>query len=176
MYPANRLRGGQALIGVLLVAFLVLAACGGTDDGNVGADADGGNAVSTTDPSAGGSDANSPTDNDGDRGTSGAGTATLVVGEDTYSWDGNEWTYCEIDGIFPASATFQDEATTQSGNWVQFIDRGDGGINFSAVLDGEEYSGTGSGEADEITSNGFTYTGSLNNSGEKYDVRLEVSC
>ncbi|HUG09119.1 MAG TPA: hypothetical protein VMP13_09550 [Acidimicrobiia bacterium] len=59
----------------------------------------------------------------------------------------------------PAWAHFQEDETTQTGNWVQFIDRGDGGINFSAVLDGEEYSGTGSGEADGITSDGFSTRG-----------------
>lgn len=58
----------------------------------------------------------------------------------------------------------------------EFIDRGDGGINFSAVLGGEEYSGTGSGEADEITSDGFVYTGTMGHVGQSVDVRLEVTC
>lgn len=61
-------------------------------------------------------------------------------------------------------------------DWVLFIDRGDGGINFSAVLGGEQYSGTGSGEADEITSNGFTYTGTMSHDGDRIDASLEVTC
>lgn len=38
---------------------------------------------------------------------------------------------------------------------------GDGGINFSTFLGGEEYTGTGSGEADEIADTGFSCTGTM---------------
>jgi len=77
--------------------------------------------------------------------------ATLTVGSDVHEWEANEWTTCILGGAMPVWAHFQEDETTQTGDWVQFIDRGGGGINFSAVLGGEEYSGTGSGEADEIT-------------------------
>jgi hypothetical protein len=102
--------------------------------------------------------------------------ATLTVGADVYEWEGNEWATCTLGGAMPVWAHFQENETTQTGNWVQFIDRGDGGINFSAVLDGEEYAGTGSGEADEINSDGFVYTGTMSHAGELIDVRLEVTC
>lgn len=102
--------------------------------------------------------------------------ATLTVDGEVYEWDANEWTTCTIGGAMPVWAHFQSGETTQEDDWVQFIDRGDGGINFSAVLDGEEHSGTGSGEADEITGNGFTYTGTMNRGGQSVDVTLEVTC
>ncbi len=102
--------------------------------------------------------------------------ATLTVGSDLYEWAANEWTTCTLGGAMPVWAHFQEDETTQTGDWVQFIDRGDGGINLSAVLDGEEYSGTGSGEADEITSDGFVYTGTMGHAGQSVDVRLEVTC
>lgn len=102
--------------------------------------------------------------------------ATLTVGSDVHEWEANEWTTCTLGGAMPAWAHFQEDETTQTGDWVQFIDRGDGGINFSAVLGGEEYSGTGSGEADEITSDGFVYTGTMGHAGDSIDVRLEVTC
>lgn len=63
-----------------------------------------------------------------------------------------------------------------SGPCFQFIDRGDGGINFSAMFEGEEYSNTGSGSADEIRSDGFSYTGEMGTGGGVVDVELEVSC
>jgi hypothetical protein len=164
----------------LLAMVLVLAACGGEtgagDDGGLGQTglpSESGN----DDASAGGS--NGGADSDGGSTTGGGisqAAATLVVGSNTYTWEGNQWTYCEISGLFPASVEFQKEEIKYDGDWFQFLDRGDGGINFSAVLEGEEYSGTGSGEADEIFSNGFTYTGFLSSQGERYDVQLEVSC
>lgn len=164
----------------LLGLVMVLAACGGDTSG---ADSDGASTGTGDVPSAG----QSPSAGSGDASTDdGAeatadGTsqamATLVVGDDTYTWEGNQWTYCEIGGLFPANAEFQTEQDKRAGNWVQFIDRGDGGIHFSAILEGEEFAGTGSGEAaDEITSNGFTYTGTLNRGGETLDASLEVSC
>ena len=102
--------------------------------------------------------------------------ATLSVGSDVYEWEANEWTTCTLGGAMPVWAHFQEDETTQTGDWVQFIDRNDGGVNFSAVLDGEQYSGTGSGEADEITSDGFAYTGTMGHAGQSVDVRLEVTC
>ena len=163
----------------LLVLVVALTACGdGTDDpaGNRAGDTGATSAVGES--TTAGSDGSSSPDDGSDPagGGTGAAMATLVVGDETYKWEGNQWTYCEIGGLFPANAEFQTEQDKRSGNWVQFIDRGDGGINFSAILDGREFAGTGSGEADEITSNGFTFTGSLNNSGTLYDVRLEVNC
>lgn len=102
--------------------------------------------------------------------------ATLTIDGEVFEWEANESTTCTIGGAMPDWAHFQAGETTQAGDWVQFIDRGDGGINFSAVLDGDEYSGTGSGEADEITGNGFTYTGTMNTGGQNVDVELEVTC
>lgn len=102
--------------------------------------------------------------------------ATLVVEDQTYVWEKNEWTYCEIGGNLPVWASFQQSEARLSDDWVQFIDRGDGGINFSAYLDGEEYSGTGSGEADEIRTDGFSYTGDMGVNGESVDVSLDVTC
>lgn len=102
--------------------------------------------------------------------------ATLTVGSDVYEWVGNDWATCTLGGAMPVWAHFQEDETTQTGNWVQFIDRGDGGINFSAVLNGEEYAGTGSGQADEITSDGLVYTGTMSHAGDLIDVRLEVTC
>lgn len=103
--------------------------------------------------------------------------ATLTVGSDVYEWEANEWTTCTLDGAMPVWAGFQEDETTQTGDWVQFIDRGDGGIHFSAVLDGEEYSGNGLGDgADEITSDGFVYTGRMAHAGDQVDVSLEVTC
>ncbi len=159
---------------------LVVAACGDGTDGPAGNGAGnmGETAFEGSEATTGGSDGSSSPDDGSDPadGGTGAARATLVVGDETYTWEGNQWTYCEIGGLFPANAEFQTEPDKRSGNWVQFIDRRDGGINFSAILGGREFGGTGSGEADEITSNGFTFTGSLNNSGTVYDARLEVSC
>lgn len=109
-------------------------------------------------------------------GVSDAAVATLIVGDTTYAWEKNDWTTCDIGGSFPVWVGFQTNESTASGDWVQFIDRGDGGINFSAYLNGEEYHGTGSGEADEIHSDGFSYTGEMTSSGEPIDVRLDVTC
>ncbi|MFP3882464.1 MAG: hypothetical protein ACLFRT_00055 [Actinomycetota bacterium] len=146
-----------------IVSFvLVLAACGGDISDAVGAvdsgPADGEEAFES------GSNASSDA------------RATLTVGSDVHQWEANEWTTCTIGGGMPVWAHFQADETTQTGDWVQFIDRGDGGINFSAVLDGEEYAGTGSGEADEITSDGFVYSGTMGHDGEQVDVSLEVTC
>lgn len=102
--------------------------------------------------------------------------AVLVVGGDAYTWEYNEWTICSVDGVFPAQASFQTGESTQSSDWVQFIDRDDGGINFSAYIAGEEYHGTGSGEADSITSTGFTYVGTMGYNGEDLETSLEVTC
>ena len=99
-----------------------------------------------------------------------------MIGEDTYVFEGNEWTICDIGGLFPVNAEFQLQEVKRDGDWFQFIDRGDGSVNFSAVFDGEEYAGTGPGEADDVTESGFTYTGALNRGGVKLDTVLEVSC
>lgn len=100
----------------------------------------------------------------------------MVDGE-VYTWTADQMTGCTIDGVFPASADFGvPPSQGGEGPWVQFIDRGDGGINFSAVIDGEEYSGTGSGAAAEIRSDGFTYSGPMNRNGEVLDVELDVNC
>lgn len=167
---ANPMRQAAWLLGMVLI----VAACGGTSTG------DGEEGVAA--PGAGDSTAHSgEVSSEGGEGTANEGRsaamARLVVGDITYTWEGNEWTYCEIGGLFPANAEFQTEQDKRAGNWVQFIDRGDGGINFSAILEGEEYAGTGSGEgADEITSSGFTYTGTVNRGGQVLDASLEVSC
>lgn len=102
--------------------------------------------------------------------------ATLVVDGETYVWEKNDWTTCTIDGLTPVWVGFQNTEHNWDDDWFQFIDRGDGGINFSAYLDGEEYGGTGSGEADEIRSDGFTYTGDMTVDGESVDVSLDVTC
>lgn len=83
---------------------------------------------------------------------------------------------CYVDQNFPANGEFREAPPGDEGDWFQFLDRGDGGINFSAVLGGERYAGTGGGEADEIRADGFTYTGTLNRGGEIFDVELAVSC
>lgn len=159
-----------ALMALLLVAGL--SACGGGDF-------DSGNGSS--DPSAdvsGGGDVDDRFDSGGtDDGGASDATATLTVGADVYTWTGEQMNVCAIDGIFPANADFGvPPSQGGDGPWVQFIDRGDGGINFSAVLEGEEYSGTGSGEADEIRSDGFTYTGMMGSGGQRVEVELEVEC
>lgn len=102
--------------------------------------------------------------------------ATLVVDGETYVWEKNEWTFCEIGGSLPVWVDFSKAEDKWSEDWVQFLDRGDGGINFSAYLGGEEYHGTGSGEADEIRSDGFSYTGDMGVNGEQVDVSLDVTC
>lgn len=166
-------------LGRLTVALLVLAlaACGGGD-----ADSDGG-----TDTPADSGDTGDATAVSTDTGTSadvttgdsgGGAMATLTVGDNVYTWTAEQMGTCEINGIFgPANAEFGvPPSQGGEGPWVQFIDRGDGGVNFSAVLEGEEYSGTGPGEADEIRSGGFTYTGDMGSGGERFEVELEVQC
>jgi len=102
--------------------------------------------------------------------------ASLVVEGETYVWEKNDWTTCTIGGALPVWVGFQTTELNWDGDWVQFIDRGDGGINFSAYLAGVEYSGTGSGEADEIRSDGFSYTGDMGVDGQSVDVSLDVTC
>ncbi|MGK2949266.1 MAG: hypothetical protein ACSLFP_11870 [Acidimicrobiales bacterium] len=102
--------------------------------------------------------------------------ATLTVAGEPYSWSADKAVICNIGGTFPADAEFREVPRPGDGDWFQFLDRGDGGINFSAVLGGEEHSGTGAGEADEIRSDGFSFTGTLNRDGEVLDVELEVTC
>lgn len=154
------------LMAVLLV--VVLSACGGGDS-------DSRHEVSDTvaDSSADGG----PDSGGNDEGDASDATATLTVGADVYTWTGDQMNVCSIDGIFPANADFGvPPSQGGEGPWVQFIDRGDGGINFSAVLEGEEYAGTGSGEADEIRSDGFTHTGTMGSGGQRFEVELEVQC
>jgi hypothetical protein len=174
----RRIDAIRAVTGIWVVLLIVLAACGSGNDGGDGpvtgpndGSATGGVATGGLDPSS----SVEPGGAGGD-GDTGAAMATLVVGGETYSFEGNQWTYCEIGGLFPANAEFQTEQEKHSGAWVQFIDRGDGGIHFSALIDAEEYTGTGAGEADEITSNGLVYTGTLNRNGEVLEASLEVSC
>ncbi len=172
VFKSRRAQSIAVRLAISLLA-LVLVACGG-DDAN---STDGGD-----DRAANGSGGTAVVggDDGADAGeTSGGGAmATLTVAGDIYTWTAEQMTVCEIDGIFgPANADFGiPPSQGGEGPWVQFIDRGDGGINFSAVIDGEEYSGTGSGEADEVRSDGFTYTGNMTRSGERLDVELEVSC
>lgn len=156
----------------ILVLALVLAACGGDDADSTAAGDDASNGVS--DASAAGVDDGTA----GDERSGGDATATLTVGDEVYSWTAEQMTVCEINGVFgPANADFGvPPSQGGSGPWFQFIDRGDGGINFSAMFEGEEYSGTGSGSADEIRSDGFSYTGEMGTGGGVVDVELEVSC
>ena len=171
-------RRGSARIALGWMLALALVGCGGGEgatDADEVVDADGQSSASG-DSSTGGE---GPTEGDDAQEAADAGGsagATLVVGDRTIEWAGNEWTYCEIGGLFPANVEFQVEEVKQEGDWFQFIDRGDGGVNFSAVLDGEEYGGTGSGKADEIRDDGFTYTGSLNRGGEVLDTSLDPTC
>ena len=162
-------------VGRLAAALLMLAlvACGGGDsdsDGGTGTPTDAGDPTAAPADTGGSDEATT-----GDSG--GGAMATLTVGDEVYTWAAEDMGTCEIGGIFPANADFGvPPSQGGEGPWVQFLDRGDGGINFSAVLDGEEYSGTGSGEADEIRSDGFSYTGSMGRGGERIEVELEVQC
>lgn len=164
-------RSVATLLSTLLIV-LMLAACGGSDaessgDGSVSADGSG---------DAGGGD-DGASGNQGGETTGADAMATLTLGDEVYTWTGEDMNVCSIGGIFPANADFGvPPSQGGQGPWVQFIDRGDGGINFSALIDGQEYSGTGSGEADEIRSDGFTYTGSMGGGGERFEVQLEVTC
>ena len=157
----NALRPVRAVLAKWSIVVLVvaLAGCGGGEAdpvGGAGSQSGGGTAAGadTTNANADGGDA-------GD--SSGNSTATLTVGGDVYTWTADQMTVCEINGVFgPANADFGVPPSQGGGGpWVQFIDRGDGGVNFSAVIDGEEYSGTGSGEADEIRPDGFDTSGSM---------------
>lgn len=160
--------GGVAII--LLV--LVLASCGGdgTDSAAAGGDSSSGS-TNTTAALVGG-------ETGADEGSGDGAMATLTVDGEVYTWSAEEMTVCEINGVFgPANAEFGvPPSQGGTGPWVQFIDRGDGGINFSAILAGEEYSGTGPGAADEIRSDGFSYRGTMGTGGERVEVELEVSC
>jgi hypothetical protein len=155
------------------VAALVLAACGGGDGAGSGD-------TTPTTGSGSGSGGTSGTVESGQASSGGQGgdaTATLTIEDQVHTWAAEDMTDCSIGGIFPASAEFGvPPSQGGEGPWVQFIDRGDGGINFSALIDGEEYSGTGSGEADEIRSDGFSYTGMMGSNGQRLDVVLEVFC
>lgn len=158
-------------IGALWVALIVvLAACGGGDP-------QGGDAAQAepVDPNGDVVDAQ----NGSAPITGGDGAmARLVVAGEAYTWAAEQMTVCEIDGVFgPANADFGvSPSQGGSGPWVQFIDRGDGGINFSAVIDGVDHHGTGSGEADEIRADGFSYAGTMTRDGEIVDVALDVTC
>lgn len=165
-------RGATAGKVAILLLVSILAACGGDDAGSVATgDTNSGGATDTT---AAGDDIGTA----GDEGSGGDASATLIVGDEVYTWTAEQMTVCEINGVFgPANADFGVPPSQGGGGpWFQFIDRGDGGINFSAVLEGAEYSGTGSGAADEIRSDGFSYTGEMGTGGESVDVELEVSC
>jgi hypothetical protein len=168
-FTARRATAGRLAV-ILLV--LALSGCGGDD-----ADS----AVTGDNPSNGATDTSAARIDEGievDQGSGGDATATLTVGDEVYTWAAEQMTVCEINGVFgPANADFGvPPSQGGTGPWVQFIDRGDGGINFSAVLEGAEYSGTGSGSADEIRSDGFSYTGTMGTDGENVEVELEVSC
>lgn len=164
-FTARRATAG----GLAIILFAgVLAACGGDDADSAAGDDDLGNAPGDTSAVVG---------DDGAEASGGDATATLTIGDEVYTWTADDTTRCVIDGIFPASADFGvPPSQGGQGPWVQFTDRGDGGIHFSAVIEGREYSGTGSGEADEIRSDGFSYTGMMGSEGERLDVELEVFC
>jgi hypothetical protein len=170
MFTSRRATAGR--LAIILLVF-VLTACGGDDADSAAATGDT-TSNGATDTSAAGADDGTA----GDEGSGGDATATLTVGDEVYTWTAEQMTVCEINGVFgPANADFGVPPSQGGGGpWFQFIDRGDGGINFSAVLEGEEYMGTGSGAADEIRSDGFSYTGEMGTGGEPVAVDLEVSC
>jgi hypothetical protein len=169
MLPRMVVRG--VVVGALALG---MAACG-DDDVDLGGGGDPASAAEdgSIDPGAA---ANAGSGGSGDAAASGDAMATLTVDGEVYRWTADQATLCLIGGTFPADAEFREAPQGEEGDWVQFLDRGDGGVNFSAVLGGEEYSGTGSGEADEIRSDGFTYTGTMNRDGQNLDVELEVTC
>lgn len=153
---------------------LGVAACGGGDT----------DSSDVSDSPSAGVDGPVDTTTDADAGSGGSdeapaagdSMATLTVDGEVYSWTADQSELCLIGETYPVDAEFREAPRGQEGDWFQFLDRGDGGINFSAVLEGQEYSGTGSGEADEIRADGFTYAGTLNRDGENLDVELVVSC
>ena len=159
-------RPGSTMILRLSFASLalgLLAACGGGDgdDGDAAVDdaaLDGETDGAEADPAGGDS------------------MATLTVDGERYTWAADKMELCLIGGDFPVDAEFREVPRPGDGDWFQFFDRGDGGIHFSAILGGKEYSGTGAGEADEIRADGFTYTGNLNQDGAELDAELEVTC
>ncbi|HSL58845.1 MAG TPA: hypothetical protein VK866_13450 [Acidimicrobiales bacterium] len=155
---------------VVVAMALGMVACG-DDDVGLGDLGDAGGADDDSGELDAGTDAGG-----GAGGASGNAEAILTVDGEVYRWTADQATLCLIDDIYPADAEFRAAPQGEEGDWVQFLDRGDGGVNFSAVLGGEEYSGTGSGEADEIRSDGFTYTGTMNRDGQNLDVELEVTC
>ncbi|HEX6220373.1 MAG TPA: hypothetical protein VF115_04720 [Acidimicrobiia bacterium] len=144
-------------VAVLAVVAVALSACGAVPD--VGDLADTGDEA--FEPGAGVSD---------------SAKATLILNGTTYTWEKNDWTMCDIGGNVPVWVGFQQTEDRPGGDWFSFIDTGDDIINFSAFLDGGEYEGTGGGAADEIRSDGFSYTGDMTSGGEVLDVSLEVTC
>ncbi len=169
-----RLRDAMGRTWLIAVLALVLAACGGGDSdggGEATSDPVGDRASDSSDSESGAADVGT-----GNGGSSSA-MATLTVGDEVYTWTADQMVICEVNGVFgPANAEFREAPRGQDGNWVQFIDRGDGGVNFSAVLGGEEHVGTGPGEADDLSPAGWTFTGEMSRSNEPVDVELEVTC
>lgn len=150
------------------LALGLLAACGGGDgdDGDAAVD-DAAVDDSAVDGETDGAEADP---------AGGDSMATLTVDGERYTWAADKMELCLIGGDFPVDAEFREVPRPGDGDWFQFYDRGDGGIHFSAILGGKEYSGTGAGEADEIRADGFTYTGNLNQDGAELDAELEVTC
>jgi|FLYL01.1.fsa_nt_gi hypothetical protein len=144
---------------------LLLAACGAGDTGGA------------TNPSLAVSEPEQ-TGTAGRPGADGNPTAKLTAGSEVYTWTSDQANTCEIEGMLghPSADFGIPPSQGGEGPWVQFLDRGDGGVNFSAVLEGEEYSGTGPGESEKVGTNSFRYTGTMNRSGEPVEVVLEVSC
>lgn len=171
------MRGSTTIRALVVAMTIALVGCGGDDGGGT----DGAATVAPagdddTTAGAGAAETEEAAVDDGTGTGGGDASATLTLDGEPHSWTAEDMTTCEVDGIFPASADFGTPPSQGGeGPWVQFIDRGDGGVNFSAVIDGVEYMGTGSGEA-EIGADGFSYSGTMGAEGAQVEAVLEVSC
>lgn len=143
----------------VMVAALVMitAACGATSDVGGLADSDGDDFEQVP-------------------GASDNAMATLMVGDETYVFEKNDSTRCELGGVLPVSAYFQQGEDQSSGDWFNFSQSNGGVTNLSAVVDGEALHDAGSGKADEIRADGFTYTGELSEEDGPVVISLDVTC
>lgn len=138
----------QRLLMALLVMALVVAACGGGDDGSEG---DAGDGAPTADEAGG----------DG----SGA-TATVQIGESTYEFAGATDCFPEA----PTAIRFDD-----GDDFVSLNQAGDV-VLVRARLAGIEYVDNGSPDPPVVSGGNVTWSGEMGGDGESYDAQFSFSC
>ncbi len=160
----RRRSAGVALLATLLLA-LSLAACGGNENGDSG---DGAAPVATSQDEGEDDAATETVDVGGASGTALAGSATVMLGTETYEF--SESSGCRIDDSL-VTVTFEDR-----GDYAGITVAGDT-ILVRLRVDGAEWVDTGSPPSPDISGTSLTWSGELQNEAAgAAAATFDVSC